>query len=110
MYHGANCNIDHYLVKAKFRCHVARYGQTGNTAKQPLNIEKLKDGHIAKLYIEALENTLTQTIYSPELSVNDLQLQIKNNIKSVAHMILSHTSYHRRNDFFDKECGKAEEK
>lgn len=50
---GANCDTDHYLVKAKFRSYIASCGQTVYSVTQLFNIKKLKDECIAILYTEA---------------------------------------------------------
>jgi len=75
-YKGTNCDSDHYLVSAHFRCRVAR------------TISQIhKPQRCAKLSIEKLKESETRARYQQKLNLNELT-----NSKEVETMMTSTSS------------------
>jgi endonuclease/exonuclease/phosphatase family metal-dependent hydrolase/ribosomal protein S28E/S33 len=109
-YRGANCDSDHYLVKATFRCRIATRGQTKSQTAPKFDIEKLKERSIAVAYESALESHLNKNLNLQEMQVEELWSRIKNDIKSVAEEVIGLKSRRKRNDWRDDECKDATRK
>lgn len=104
---GADCDSDHFLVKAKFKISLSRHKWSKLNGVPRFNTMKLKNPNILNQYIRELET------HKPEVEskinnddTNQAWNALKENITRATTSVLGHFTT-TKNPWFDAECSNA---
>ena len=105
---GANCDLDHYLVKAEVRERISRGLKHGaGCSRRKWNSELITSPAGKMRYKASLEKKLeeTKTIESAPLDMNKMWNDVKETIIAAGEEVMGTTTIQKRNvEWFDEEC------
>jgi len=112
---GANCDSDHYLVKAKVREGINRgWKHRAGCGRRKRNSELITSPEGKMRYQASLEKKLkgTKVIESGSLDMNKMWNDVKDTIIAAGEEVMGTTTIQKRNvEWFDEECrGKIAKK
>jgi len=105
---GANCDSDHYLVKAKVRERFSRgWKHRAGCGRRKWNSELITSPEGKMRYQASLEKKLEEikTIESGSLDMNKMWNDVKETIIAVGEEVMGTKTIQKRNvEWFDEEC------
>lgn len=99
---GANCDSDHYLVKAKIRQKITSSAKAKGDRQTKWDIEKLKSEEVLKEY----QNKVTEVLAGVHNN-EDMEKEwsnIESAITNATSYIIEKKQRRRNEDWFDLEC------
>jgi endonuclease/exonuclease/phosphatase family metal-dependent hydrolase len=109
---GANIDSDHMLVVIRVRFRISLASNMKPQQLKRFAVDRLIDAGVATRYHDELETELCRrSAMEPEpLSLDDIWKRTETAVREVAEKTIGYTRKQARNEWFDEECARVNEK